>query len=306
MQTVIYYNPLARMLYNLEPNLVLISDLGNWTNNHNQQIDKLYEEGKKRNLKTAVVIFKKDYIESNRLWNEKNLVEKFHQSKVDYLIIYYYNKLFFNSEAQQWLDEFNLMKINLNTKGCLYDESFTLFDKGLIKPHWVSCFEQESLILPKVINEEKNDLLKLLKTNQFDKFFEKTGVNYTFEEFILTGKQLGRKIGFPTANQKIDKKLPLIEGVYLTEIEVRTLEPKKFYGLSDYWTNNEGESLFETFILDFDLEIYGWLVRVKPIKYLRANQKISSLEELKILLEKDLKNANKIIATIDQKKNSEL
>lgn len=103
------------------------------------------------------------------------------------------------------------------------------------------------------------------------------GYEYPVSGVVVSGKQLGRKIGFPTANMQLYEPLKLIpgRGVYLSEVE--TLG-RHFYGMT-----NVGD-IIETNIFDFSEDIYGLDITVKFKKRLRDGKRLNSIEELKAQL----------------------
>lgn len=107
-----------------------------------------------------------------------------------------------------------------------------------------------------------------------------------FTAKVITGKGMGKRLGFPTAN--LDKKnLNINHGVYLVEAEI---EKKIYKGLLHFGpkkTFNEGVSL-ELFIKDFNFNIYDKNVKIKIIKKIREVKKFSNAEELKKQIKKDL------------------
>ncbi|MGL4742724.1 MAG: bifunctional riboflavin kinase/FAD synthetase [Sarcina sp.] len=112
-------------------------------------------------------------------------------------------------------------------------------------------------------------------------------------EFLLTGevvrgKQLGRTIGFPTANLQVDETLVLPKiGVYYTNVEI---DGEIFKGITSVGNNPtvNGEKItVETYILNFAKDIYGKRIKVYFIESIRGQVKFNSLDELKKQLEKD-------------------
>lgn len=103
------------------------------------------------------------------------------------------------------------------------------------------------------------------------------GYEYPVSGVVVSGKQLGRKIGFPTANMQLYEPLKLIpgRGVYLSEVE--TLG-RRFYGMT-----NVGD-IIETNIFDFSEDIYGLDITVKFKKRLRDWKRLNSIEELRAQL----------------------
>ena len=106
------------------------------------------------------------------------------------------------------------------------------------------------------------------------------GYAYGLRGVVVGGKQLGRTIGFPTANLRLYDPLKMIpaRGVYLTEVEV--------LGRHHWGMTNVGD-VIETHIFDFDEDIYGLDLAVRFRRYLRPMRTMESLEALKTQLAAD-------------------
>ncbi|MGN0145334.1 MAG: bifunctional riboflavin kinase/FAD synthetase [Clostridium sp.] len=105
---------------------------------------------------------------------------------------------------------------------------------------------------------------------------------------VVHGRKIGRTIGFPTANLDYNKKfiLPAI-GVYYTNVKVNN---NIYKGITSVGNNPtvEGKKLtIETYLLDFNEDIYGKNIEVFFIKKIRNEKKFSGIEQLKNQLEKD-------------------
>lgn len=113
---------------------------------------------------------------------------------------------------------------------------------------------------------------------------------------VTEGKRLGRKIGFPTANQTFPKDfVPLKRGVYATRCTFG--DGKAYIGVSNVGVRPSIESgddhnlNCETYIIDFSGELYGKDMKVEFCSYLREERKFSSLEELSRAIELDREHA---------------
>ncbi len=106
------------------------------------------------------------------------------------------------------------------------------------------------------------------------------GYEYSLRGVVVSGKQLGRKLGYPTANMQMYEPLKLLpaKGAYLTE--VMTLG-RRFYGMT-----NVGD-IVETHIFDFNEDIYGLDIQIQFKKRLRDGRRFESLDELKAQLSID-------------------
>jgi riboflavin kinase/FMN adenylyltransferase len=113
---------------------------------------------------------------------------------------------------------------------------------------------------------------------------------YSLEGIVVKGDQLGRKIGFPTANIELTDKDKLIpkDGVYSVEVIV---EGTAYLGLvyigNRPTVNNLGEKRIEAHILNFNRDIYKQSIRITFKEYLRKEIKFDSIEELKKQLQQD-------------------
>ncbi|HCW54547.1 MAG TPA: bifunctional riboflavin kinase/FAD synthetase [Clostridium sp.] len=111
---------------------------------------------------------------------------------------------------------------------------------------------------------------------------------YSLKGTVTHGKQIGRTIGFPTANLSYDKKFILpADGVYYTNVKVNN---KLYKGITSIGYNPTvgGKGLtIETYILNFSEDIYEKYIEVNFIKKIRENVKFNGIDELKDQLEKD-------------------
>lgn len=103
--------------------------------------------------------------------------------------------------------------------------------------------------------------------------------------------QRGKKLGFPTANINLTKKIP--EGIYISKTK---LENKPYPSLTFIGTAKTfGEIRFhaETYILDFNQDIFDKWISVKLIKKIRDNKRFDSAEALIKQMKKDEQEARK-------------
>ena len=116
------------------------------------------------------------------------------------------------------------------------------------------------------------------------------GYNYFLEGTIVGGYQVGRKIGFPTANLRVDfpnKLIPSI-GVYAVHVSVNGQQYKGMLNIGHRPTINNGTDLsIEVHILDFEGDIYNQKMRIEFIGFLRPEIKFDSVDELVLQIQKD-------------------
>ena len=117
---------------------------------------------------------------------------------------------------------------------------------------------------------------------------------YSLKGKVVYGKQLGRTMGFPTANLEFEKNILLPkEGVYYTVVMVNNNIYKGITSIGNNPTFSADKITVETYILDFESDIYGINIEVFFEKRIRGMIKFSSMKELKEQLEKDKNFARK-------------
>lgn len=144
-----------------------------------------------------------------------------------------------------------------------------------------SSLIRNSLLLGKV-----SDAAKLL------------GYYYYLEGIVVSGRQLGRQIGYPTANLKVgspDKVIPA-DGVYAVWV---TIDGKKYGGMLSIGVrptvNNGTDRTIETHIFNFDSDIYGKTIRISFVSYIRLEEKFGTIDELIAQLHKDAEVSTHIL-----------
>ena len=114
--------------------------------------------------------------------------------------------------------------------------------------------------------------------------------SYEISGTVIKGNQLGRTLGFPTANVNVDSELKLIpaNGVYAVRVKIAE---KMHFGVMNIGTkptvNSSNEKSLEVHIFDFNKVIYGDIITVFMEKHIRNEQKFANLDELKRAISND-------------------
>ena len=113
---------------------------------------------------------------------------------------------------------------------------------------------------------------------------------------VFKDRQVGRTIGFPTANVLYpQEKFPLKKGVYETKVEYNGVVYK---GITNYGarpTFGNENVLTETYLDGFGGDLYGETLKIRFVRFLREIQKFESVELLKQQLEKDIKKVRGVL-----------
>ena len=136
---------------------------------------------------------------------------------------------------------------------------------------------------------------QLIREFRFAEIPQYLGREYSIYGKVEKGEQRGKKLGFSTANICPEVTLALTKGVYVTKIK---LAKKIYFGVTNAGNKPTfGNNTFtiETFIFDFEDDIYGEYLEVIPLHQLRPETKFLGIEDLKKQIMKDVKSAQKYL-----------
>jgi riboflavin kinase/FMN adenylyltransferase len=152
-------------------------------------------------------------------------------------------------------------------------------------------FEVEQISAQEIndISISSTKIRTALENGEINLANEYLGYSYFLSGTVVKGKQLGRTIGFPTANIELEEEYKLVpkNGVYIVAAEI---DGKSVYGMMNIGFNPtvQGEKrTIEVHFFDFDLDIYDRHIRVAILQRIRSEEKFESVEFLKIQLGKD-------------------
>lgn len=110
---------------------------------------------------------------------------------------------------------------------------------------------------------------------------------FRIEGVVVQGKQLGRTIGFPTANILPDAAPDVPRGVYAAWLTVDGLRHGCMVNIGHHPTLPEGPPTIEAHVFGFSGDLYGKRVLLETAAFLRREQKFPSVEALRAQLERD-------------------
>ena len=122
---------------------------------------------------------------------------------------------------------------------------------------------------------------------------------WSIEGHVASGDKRGRTLGFPTANLTLEGTLQPAFGVYAVRAYVGE---KRYEGMANFGrrpTFAVATPLFEAHLFDFDGDLYGQLLRVELLAYLRPEIRFDNSDALKSQLTADAETAKKILAARD-------
>ena len=130
---------------------------------------------------------------------------------------------------------------------------------------------------------------KALSSGNLTSANELLGRPYTLSGTVVQGKQLGRQLGYPTANILIDEPYKLIppNGVYIGYTLIGETKYKIMLNIGVRPTVDGTSQTIEAHILDFSKDIYNTQITLFLVQFLREEQRFDGLDALKIQLQKD-------------------
>ena len=298
---------------------------------HRQIIDKLKQEAKAIQGETVIITFHphpRKVVSSTilgiRLINTLDeKIELLKQLDIDHLVVVPFTDAFANQEAEDYVQHFLVNKFHPHTIIIGYDHRFGKERKGdyLLLEKLAPVFNYQLKEIPKHVLDEisisSTRIREALLNGKIETADKLLGYEFFFSGTVVHGDKLGRKLGYPTANLKMndDEKIIPHNGIYAVYAEVRSQKSEiKSQKKEIEEQGKEGNFMFNEFsdsrlkgmmsigfrptvdgkkrvievnIFDFTKEIYGQELRVYVKKYLREEIKFDSLEELVKQIDQD-------------------
>ena len=134
---------------------------------------------------------------------------------------------------------------------------------------------------------------RLLQDGYPDRAAEKLGRPWEIRGEVVHGDKLGRVLGWPTANMWLGRHLEPARGVYAVTVALPGGREAK--GVANVGRRptlgGDPQTRLETYIFDFDGDLYGQEIGVRPVRFLRGDAKFAGLDELKAAIAEDARQA---------------
>ncbi|ANO47252.1 bifunctional riboflavin kinase/FMN adenylyltransferase [Flavobacterium columnare] len=222
-------------------------------------------------------------------------IQLLEQLQVDNLLFLEFNQALSDLSGEEFVKNILVDKLNIQKIIIGYDHKFGKNRSSDI--HDLIRFGKKYNFDVEQISAEELDEITISSTKirQFIKegiislANQYLGNPYTLSGKVVKGNQIGRSIGFPTANIQIDSPLKLIpkEGVYAVDVFLKNQTYKGMMNIGNRPTINGQYRTIEVHLFDCNFEFYGEDITVILQYYLRSEQKFDSLDSLKKQLEED-------------------
>ena len=288
--------------YNNKKSVVTIGTFDGVHIGHKKILERIIFNAKELNCESVVLTFfphPRMVLQDNSVVQLLNTVDEktilLEKTGIDNLIIHPFNQEFSRLTAEEFVKEILVNQLNIRKIIIGYDHRFgrnrTADINDLIVFGKEYGFEVEQISAQEINDNAvsstkiRNAILEgnITLANNY------LGYNYFFSGIVVKGKQLGRTIGFPTANIKINEDYKLIpkNGVYIVK---SNYDKKTIFGLMNIGTRptvDGTNQTIEVFFLDFDKTIYDETLTIEIIEFIREEQKFDSLNDLKNQINED-------------------
>ncbi len=217
---------------------------------------------------------------------------------LDHLIKIPFTKEFSQLSSAQFIKEILVDGIGTRTLVIGYDHKFGHNREGSFESLKVNASNYGFTIreIPrqdiKNVGVSSSKIRKSLSNGDIHISNQFLGWEYCLNGKVVEGDQLGRKIGFPTANINIDSDLKLIPagGSYAVRVVHKNRQYEGMLNIGTRPTVNGSNQTIEVNIFDFDEQIYGDDIRIKMVRLIRKENKFESLDSLReqLLLDREL------------------
>lgn len=218
------------------------------------------------------------------------------EAGINQIIILPFTKEFSGLSAQNFIKKYLVQKIGIKHLVAGYNHRFG--HGGISKPELQQLAEQNQFGLdifgPVTIDGVKPSstaIRQYISDGDIREASRFLGRFYSLKGRIVGGKRLGRQLGYPTANIRLDDSLKLVphDGVYACKVH---LLGKSYGGMLNVGSRptidgESSEKSMEVHIFDFQKEVYAEEISVEFIRRTRPEIKFPSLEALKERLRKD-------------------
>lgn len=242
------------------------------------------------------VTYSSDAVKNIVTWQEKT--EILQSLGVDYLAAIEFDDTFRKMSPKDFVKKVLLGKLNMKAANCGFHYRFghkAMGDTALLEEMSKTYGFKLSVLDPVRIEGtlvSSTKIRELIAAGKMEMCREFLGRRYTLEGNVIQGKQYGKKMGFPTANILVSETRVIPpNGVYITKCFV---DNKRYNSITNIGYNptvgGERRSI-ETYIMDFDGNIYEKHIKVEFYKHIRGEVKFENVQCLKEQISMDVHTA---------------
>lgn len=283
---------------------------------HQYLIQQLKAEAQKRNLPSAVITFPvhprkvlcSDY-QPALLCGYEEKIKHLASTQIDYSVALDFTVEMSKLNAREFIHQVLHKQLHVHTLLIGYDHRFGHnredgFDQYKQYGQEVGIEVIQAQELDKGVHVSSSRIRRLLGEGDIERANQLLGYTYTISGQIIEGFQVGRTIGFPTANIKIweDFKVVPAFGVYAVYVLIDDQQHEGMLYIGKRPTLHNGENIsLEVNILDFDQNLYGKTLSVEFVQFMRPDEKFKDLDTLVKQIRQDKVNVTNLLKKLRKK-----
>ena len=224
-------------------------------------------------------------------------IDLFSSEGIDHLIIIPFTKDFSRTTAVEFVRDILVLQIGMKNLVIGYDHHFGRNREGSIEnlKEMAKMYDFEVKEIPaELVNESAVSSTKIRRALSEGNILlanKYLGYNYNFSGLVVEGNLQGTKLGFPTANIKLksdEKMIPKI-GVYAVKVKKNGSEFIGVMNIGVRPTITDGKHVvIEVHLLGFSGNLYGEILLVEVLNYIRSEKKFNSVNELVEQINRDI------------------
>lgn len=226
---------------------------------------------------------------------------------IERVIVKEFTKEFANLSAKDYVEQILVKELNTKQIVIGYDHHFgknrsaNIDDLKIFAKEFNFKVEEISAQEIEDVTVSSTKIRKALDNGNIEVANAYLDYNYFISGEVVKGKGIGRTLDYPTANIRIKESYKLIprDGVYVVK---SVIDNATVFGMMNIGTNptvsGKARSI-EVHFFDFDKDIYGNVLKIEFLHWLRSEQKFENLDALKKQLSNDMTNALEHIKTIN-------
>lgn len=222
---------------------------------------------------------------------------------IDHLVVVAFNEDFASLSAEAYISEFLISRFQPHTIIIGYDHHFGKGRHGnfTLLANRAATYGYQLIEIPQhvldAVEISSTKVRKALLAGDVSTANKLLGYAFYFTGKVVHGDKLGRTLGYPTANlQYTDPdKIRLSEGVYAVTASVNGSPYKGMLSIGKRPTVNGLDERVEVNLFGFNAEIYGELMTVQVLHYLRGQERYPNLDALKAQLAKDKQDSERLL-----------
>ena len=293
---------------NHQKSIILIGNFDGVHLGHQKLFDSAKKYKKKENLKIGVVTFDpipkmffNKKLKNYRISNLNQKLSIFKKFKVDFVINKKFDKKFSKIKCNKFISEIIYKK--LNPKIIFVSNNFRFGNKREGDVKLLKFLEKKynyKIINPPTLKKKNKTISstlirKLLTDGKLNLANNYLNRNWSIEGVVKKGRNMGKKIGFPTCNIDIGNYVIAKPGVYAVKVNILNSNKilKGIANLGYRPTFNQKKILLEVNIFNFSRNLYNKKLTVEFIKFIRSEKKFKGIDQLKKQIKLDLKSAKR-------------